>query len=319
MISPIERSLLDTYYGAGAPSAGMSSHWREYSGRFRVRVDDRGDLIADGVGFGEGRWHSRVHRLCDAVTRTVHLTHLAGRAAIRSNYRTAVAVVSRMALDPTLDVFRQACTVALLQSRLPASDRIARVVIIGDGFGVLGALLATWLPKAQVVFVDLGETLLFQAHHVRRAFPDDAHALIPGPVTMWPTARFVYCPSEYADTLRGIPCDLAINVASMQEMGPSVVDHYFDILRDCLTPAGHFYCCNRERKVMPGGEVSELERYPWDPADQILLDERCPWHQYYFAARGFAWVRGVPIPGLHRYDGPHRHRLVRMRVRQSVS
>lgn len=307
-LSMIERSLLARYFGSSDGGADMSSHWRDYSGQFAVSVDPQGHLAARGVGFGHCRWQGPVHRLFDAVTRHAHLIHLPQRRQVRSVYRDAVAVAGRMGLDPTLDVFRQACTVAVLERHWhPPAPR--RYLLIGDGYGVLGALLKRRTPSAQIVYVDLGRTLLFQAHHVRRAYSDAAHALIEGPDMPWPDADFVYCPSEHADAVLAAEFDLAINIASMQEMTANSVAHYFRLMRQCLRPGGLFYCCNRERKVMTGGEVSEFARYPWLPADRVLFDERCPWHQYFFAARGVTRVMGVPLPFLQTYDGPHRHRL----------
>jgi putative sugar O-methyltransferase len=309
MLSPIEQTLLAAYYGSRAPGADMSSHWRDYSGQFDVRVDETGRLAAVGVGFGNCRWQGPVHRLFDAVTRASHLARLPHRREIRKMYGAAAAVARRMGLDPTMDVFRQACTAELLERSISGRGAVRRIVIIGDGYGVLGALLKTRMPHAQIVYVDLGRTLLFQAHHVGRAFPGAAHALIAAPSDPWPSADFVYCPSEHAAAIASAPADLAINIASMQEMSADVVASYFAILRRALAPAGLFYCCNRERKVMPGGEVSEFAAFPWRPDDRILLDERCPWHQYFFAARGRARVGGLPVPFLQFYDGPHRHRL----------
>jgi SAM-dependent methyltransferase len=309
MLSSIEQQLLDGYYGSRQLGADMSSHWRAYSGQFDVRVDDAGRLAAVGVGFGNCHWQGSVHRLFDAATRASHLALLPHRPQIRMMYGVAASVARRMGLDPTMDVFRQACTAALLERSVPGRDAVRRVVIIGDGYGVLGALLKTRMPRAQIVYVDLGQTLLFQAHHVGRAFPDATFALVSGPSDAWPAADFVFCPSEHAEAVASARADLAINIASMQEMSAGVVENYFAILRRALPPGGLFYCCNRERKVMPGGEVSEFSAYPWEAGDRILLDERCPWHQYFLAARGRALVKGVPVPFLQFYDGPHWHRL----------
>jgi hypothetical protein len=51
-------------------------------------------------------------------------------------------------------------------------------------------------------------------------------------------------------------------------------------------PHNYFYCYNRERGVLPGGEVSSLaDYYPWRAGDRVHLDEPCPWHQYFVTAR----------------------------------
>lgn len=73
--------------------------------------------------------------------------------------------------------------------------------------------------------------------------------------------------------------DLALNVASFQEMNPPVIGEYFDDLRAAAAGRGLvFYCCNREEKRLPDGTVSRFAEYPWSGSDKILLDELCPWH-----------------------------------------
>jgi hypothetical protein len=97
----------------------------------------------------------------------------------------------------------------------------------------------------------------------------------------------------------------------MQEMSAGVVAHYFDRLR--AAPAQWFYCCNRDRKVMPGGEVSAFLSYPWVPADEHVVDGLCPWHQWYVAPVRRPGV--FPLSLRARYDGPHLHRLTRLAPR----
>ena len=102
--------------------------------------------------------------------------------------------------------------------------------------------------------------------------------------------------------LRACPVDVALNIASMQEMDPSDISAYFDDLRAI---ASHrqlaLYCCNREQKRLPDGEVTRFAEYPWCSNDKIVVDELCPWHQQYYVCRP---------PAYRLYDGPIRHRLV---------
>ena len=87
----------------------------------------------------------------------------------------------------------------------------------------------------------------------------------------------------------------------MQEMDPPVTARYFELLRRAKTAL--FYCCNREEKVLPDGTVTRFAEFPWKPEDKVLFDELCPWHNSYYAL----------LPPFYRpYDGPIRHRLVRL-------
>jgi hypothetical protein len=158
--------------------------------------------------------------------------------------------------------------------------------------------------------LDLGQSLFFQAFHCQKAHPASVHALSGTAEAVG--ADFVYCSSDTIDSIALLEFDVAVNVASMQEMTPATVAAYFLMLRRQLRPANLFYCCNREFKRLPDGQTSVFSEYPWADDDQVLIDEPCPWHQYHFTPR---WtgrsprIAGVPIPGVSYYDGVHRHRL----------
>ena len=107
-------------------------------------------------------------------------------------------------------------------------------------------------------------------------------------------------PSNH-EILKDCPIDLAINIASMQEMNPQYVRNYLDDLYAvAATRDVDFYCCNREEKTLPDGTVTKFKDYPWNSLDSIQIDELCPWHQEYY----------YYIPPFYRpYDGPHRHQI----------
>ena len=305
----ITAALYAEYFApVGLNVAGMSSHWRTYAPKSTVRVDESGVPVdATGVGFGDMNARRTGTALFTALAAVLHAArHPARRrlpAAIRQTRQT-----SRLArLVFNQDALRQALTVALLQEHLERED-LQRIVMIGDGYGVLGATLAAWRPNAQIVFVDLGRSLLFQAMTGGRVFPEATHALVgredPQAVA---ASRFVYWPADRLDQWQPGPIDLAVNIASMQEMSAATIASYFDLLR--RAPTTWFYCCNRDRKMMPGGEVAEFARYPWTPDDRHVVDGPCPWHQWYVApAKG----RTLPISLLAPYDGPHSHRFTRL-------
>ena len=302
--------LYQRYFAApDTIDAGMSSHWRAFAPRSRVQVDEAGVPVgAVGVGFGD----MNVRRRGNAAFTTVALLRqlISGRTPRGLLHATADTrrASARAGLVFNQDALRQACTLALLRHRM-AGAPIRRVVLIGDGYGLLGALLAQEWPAAQVVFVDLGRSLLFQAMTCERLFPDVPQALVGrDPDATVSSARIVFCPADRLEGWPPGPIDLAVNIASMQEMTAEAIRGYFDRLR--RAPSTWFYCCNRERKEMPGGEVSAFMAYPWDPRDEHVLEGLCPWHQTYVAPRR---GRGLLLLTLTaRYDGPHLHRLTRL-------
>lgn len=186
------------------------------------------------------------------------------------------------------------------------------ILVIGDGHGILSALLHNRFPSARILLVDLGATLLFQAVYLAKAFPLATHVLTDEDFAATSDATFSYCPADRIESLPNGDIDLAVNVASMQEMTLAAVAGYFKLLRKRRTRI--FYCCNRLEKRLSGGELLRFMDYPWLTADVHLVDEACPWHQWFFGRSRAPRVRvgGVAIPLVHRYDGVHWHRLTRL-------
>lgn len=324
------RNLIENYYSDSIkPRDGefISSHWHHYNNLFNVEVDAQGNLVSlSGVGFGEVRWSRKpiVRLIKKGLTQLCiasHLTHLPNRKELLQLRAIAAQVGAAIGLDLTFDVFRQVCTLELLKRKLPDHMRNKRlhVLMIGDGYGVLSALFKSLFPNSTIVMVDLGKTLLFQAYYCQKAHPDCVHQRVESSrvnmVTDLKSLDFVYCPTEELDLLKRFRFDIAINVASMQEMNIATIARYFTFLRSHLQPDNLFYCCNRESKTLPGGEISEFLKYPWQDDDRHLVDQSCPWHQYFFSvgrAKNGLDVFGIRVPFVNFYDGKHMHRLTIM-------
>jgi hypothetical protein len=60
---------------------------------------------------------------------------------------------------------------------------------------------------------------------------------------------------------------------------------------------------NRQEKRLPDGTMSVFKKYPWLLGDELLVDELCPWHEFYYSTRP---------PFFRRYDGPNMHRFVKL-------
>lgn len=308
--------LFARYFRNGeAVAEGASSHWREFSRQFRVTIGNDGavqDLV--GYGFGGSGQSSIASQTFSAIGNWLHLLVL-DAPGLRAQVPLAKNVVHQMGLHFSHDAFRQTCTEWFL-SRAIENDAAGRepgtILVIGDGHGILSALLHIRFPAARIFLIDLGATLLFQAAYLAKAFPSATHVLTDEDFAATSDATFSYCPADRIESLPKGAIDLAINVASMQEMTPAVVADYFKLLRERRTKM--FYCCNRLEKRLPGGEVLRFMEYPWSPADVHLIDEACSWHQWFFNRSPAPHVRvhGVPVPLVHRYDGVHWHRLTRL-------
>jgi hypothetical protein len=221
-----------------------------------------------------------------------------------------------------MDVFRQASALNLLLRMAPVmrGETEFRVLVIGDGFGVLAALIKAIRPQARLTLVDIGKTLAIQSFFLGKTYPEVRHSLLESGSTP-DNVDFLYVPAEQAQCLAGFRYEMAINIGSMQEMTPAVVSDYFNLFRECLVKDNRFYCCNRERKVLPGGEVLAIREYPWRPEDEILLDESSPWDRYFL---GWTPTQRGPtigewrIPLVNSPDGEVIHRLAIMKTKEAA-
>jgi hypothetical protein len=101
-------------------------------------------------------------------------------------------------------------------------------------------------------------------------------------------------------------------------MNAFTIQAYFAFLRRRSTPRSRFYCVNRLHKQLPGGEVASFLEYPWQENDEVFLDERCPFYTHYLSPSMSPHgprLFGLRVPFVNYFDGPHRHRLVRLAPR----
>jgi hypothetical protein len=183
----------------------------------------------------------------------------------------------------------------------------------------MASLLLASNSASRVILVNLNKTLLVDLFYLRLWMGDDLFAANVDLVT---SVDELNCALEkQVDSSDGIgrviairavdqaliqnsPIDLAINIASMQEMDPPVIAEYFESLRkSSLKEKLYFYCCNRKEKTLPDGTVTRFFDYPWLTHDQVIIDELCPWYQQYYSFKP---------PFFRPFDGPIWHRLAVM-------
>ncbi len=301
-----EKLYQDYYLQDKTPAPLKSSHWQQMHRQTQVELSRN---VFVGYGFGDvqyNRWH---HRLLAWAAIHSYLLHLPDRQAIRGLMPQARWVARRMGINFSYDCFRQVCALAFLKKNI--KDWVGLTVLnIGDGYGFLSALIKYIFPDTKIVLVDLGKTLIFQAHYCQRVHSSCKHILADQKGA--PQADFLYCPAENLGLLEPLTFDLAINIASMQEMNKATIDYYFNFLRAHLSQGGLFYCCNRYEKIMPGGEIARFHDYPWAPQDQHIADGLCDWYRYFLALRptqNGLRLGKIRVPLVNYPDGPIHHRL----------
>jgi hypothetical protein len=317
MESEIVKQLYRDFHSgpvAGTSSSQASSHWTDFSKHSRVEADAEGNILTiKGYGFGGSDDSRLAAKIIAGLGNRLMLggLHCKGLSA---DIKRSRRFVNSMGLYFSQDAFRQACTKFFLSQKLAEIKMpVKNILIIGDGFGVLAALMNEQYPDANIFLIDLGVTLFFQAYYLGKKFPDKQHTLLSKTEQVKPGSGFYFCPAERLENFPLQEFDLAINIASMQEMNPDMISTYFSMLRERKTKL--FYCCNRLEKILPDGTAARIFEFPWKIEDVFLVDEECPWHKFFVGRIGGKNVKLfnlVPIPFLRRYDGVHWHRLAKL-------
>ncbi|MEM1156912.1 MAG: putative sugar O-methyltransferase [Verrucomicrobiota bacterium] len=307
----VHSQLRQQYYQDADQSIEVtSSHWLEFGEGFRAEINEAGSICGySNPGVAPVRWRNKEHQFADVIARRLHYQYAPSGAL--SIMKESSPMIHQIGWDLTLDLFRQACTLALLRKHYKNKPKL--LLVIGDGYGGLALLSKVLYPELSVILVDLGKTLTMQAFYLGKAFPDLNHRLLTE-VEKADEPGFYFCPAENADRIRKEHLDVVVNIASMQEMDSHVVSNYFSIVRSALNKDGVFYCCNRLEKQMPDGTWSRFSEYPWLNQDEFLVDAACPWHQYFMAPKPKGKIRifGKRLPHKVVYDGVHWHRLAKM-------
>jgi len=315
-------SLYTEYYlKDSTPEQLVSSYWKYYQGQVEIEIEDGNIRPLKGTMLGDLINKSGVSQMFAWLTVGGYLIQLRNRKEITRLIKPSLSLTKRMGLAFNYACFRQICSLALIRDTMRVEGKL-KAIIIGDGYGFLGSLIKEIDPDSSIVLVDLGRILLWQAYYCARAHPGRSHYLVANSQELNEDKLehdFIYCPAEHLKMVDSLSFDLAINIASMQEMNQETIEEYFSYLRKHSKPHNLFYCCNREEKIMPGGESSRFFNYPWSDKDVHLVDEYCPWQRYFLALwkseKGLA-VLNVRIPFVNYFDGEIRHRLTVLDVNE---
>lgn len=287
-----------------------SSHWRLWHEQFKVDADMK---LISASGFGDGR------RLQNTFTQAIHnllQKRFVNKIKASENFdhlkALAFAKCKQNNIRFSLDTLRQVLTLTHLMNTSLAKFGGETSVVIGDGYGALSHLLIASGFSRKVVLVSLTKTLFADASHLLNCEifnHPQAVSLVDNVVdmrsaSMNPEIKVVLLEAKHSNILHESGAKFAFSIAAMQEMTYVDIQKYFDQMRLlALNGDFTFYCCSRESKTLPDGQIVEFEKYPWNENDSVLFDEACPWHDKYY--------RSI-IPIYFNYDGLHRHRLTKM-------
>ncbi len=210
-----------------------------------------------------------------------------------------------------LGALRHVLSLALIKDKIHLEQIIDPIVVIGDGYGIMTSLLLSYLShlKVKVVVVNLTKILLIDAIFIKKSVPfsniclvknfEDYHKALKDS-----EVNVICIQADNAHLKSGGAIGLVINISSMQEMNPPIIAEYFNFIRNFPNQNSYFYCSNRLEKILFDGTNVNYFKYPWDPKDQFIVNELCPWHKYYYNTR--------KLPFYFPFNGAVQHRLVLM-------
>jgi len=158
------------------------------------------------------------------------------------------------------------------------------ILEIGSGNGNLLLLLYNVSNNTTMIDVDLPETLSHAILHISNLFPE-AKLLLPHEIESdsrdFDDYDFVFLTPKQIHLIKDDSIDLAINVASFQEMTHKQIEEYFRLIQRCGKNDAYFFVCNRVEKIPAGlDRSSELpnrfSEYPWNAkTNKTLIYEIC--------------------------------------------
>jgi len=296
---------------------GTSSHWRAEN-----QAAGEHPLKHDPFNFTYGPEGFAIIGPIGAISTKTGPLHRAAHAILQMPIRRmgrrfkTFAEIDRAAADIAKsqgrvydkDLLRHALTLGMLRKNLDLESETDPVAVIGDGFANMASLILAALPQSRVILVNLTKTLLVDLAFVFRVLPNAGVALVRDGAEMDEALnrhdiRIIALGADKSELLADAPVALGINIQSMMEMNPPVTKKYFDVLRQCPRPSTAFYCCNRIKKQLPDGTITQFFDYPWDAEDEILVDGPSPWDRFGYRGRPPFYYRNQPV----------HHRLVQLK------
>ena len=254
----------------------MSIHWKAMDDWYAVD----GDQIATSAPLGTWSRRSFFRSLYFFACHLFYMPQALHRGFAHW-YRIGNRIARAQNRVFDFDLLRHVFTADYLANRLPL-ERIRTVVVIGDGFANMAALLDQFPAVTKIVLVNLGKPLRIDAQCLERLTPGQGYALLK---TSEDAAGFLADPkvtvgcivADDARLLAEIPFDLCVNIYSMMEMDIATVEDYFRFCRAAPGGEKYFYCCQRRKKTLADGQVLAFAHYPWQHCEAPLDEGDCPW------------------------------------------
>ena len=259
--------------------AGRSSHWRLEQNNFSFNSNSFSDVGPMGT-FSQSTSTSATigHFLFQIPFRLFGLRY----KHFLSVDKAARIIAKLQGRQYDLDLLRHVLTLVFLRKHIRIESANLPICVIGDGYGNMTSVILATIPKSKVIIINLHKSLIVDLICIKRGVPNINYAVARtseelGKCLSSEEVRVVAIGANDAKIINGVDLALAINIESMMEMDPPIIQNYFDLLRSGPADTTLFYCCNLEFKKFSGEGTSNFYEYPWRDDDKILIHETCPW------------------------------------------
>ena len=283
-------------------SEAKSSHWEFHTSRAEISTDSK---ISGIDGFS-----NRTRKFPGSTSlhkRNLRKLYPWASKQIDSNvFEQAMQICHAQSREIDPCVARHIFTLELLEKFKGISHR--RVCVIGDGQSNFVSLALSRNFSDKLISINLTEVLLSDLDLLESlaTLADNEIAVASSPVEVKeflnnPQQKLLLISAQNSSIVSEMDIELFVNIASFQEMTPTLVQEYFRIIQ---SNNAYLYCCNRVEKRLYGGEINRFFDFPWGES-LVLLDEPCKWHQHAYSLRSPQLYRRFP------FDGETWHRLVK--------
>jgi hypothetical protein len=285
-----------------ASSKAKSSHWEFHTRKAEISSNSR---ITGIDGFsnrtrkfpGSTALHKRnLKKLYPWATKQIHST----------DFELAIQICHAQSREIDTCVARHFFTIEMLENFEEVPHR--KVCVIGDGQANFVSLAMSRNFCDKLISINLTEVLLSDLDLL-----ESIASLAENEITVAsssaevveflknPQQKILLISAQNSSIITDMGIELFINIASFQEMTPTLVQEYFNIIE---SNKAYLYCCNRVEKRLYGGELNRFFDFPWGES-LVLIDEPCKWHQHSYSLRSPQLYKRFP------FDGEIWHRLVK--------
>ena len=282
-----------------------SSHWAFHTKDFRISNSNK---IRGISGFGSNGIlipfiSNRIHRY---TQRQVFKGIDFDWDCNYYQYAKLACSVQHRCLD--VDMMRHTFTCNFLFNTQLKMFGLDRICVIGDGQTNFVSLALLSKRFKKIISINLPEVHLSDLNLISKLNPEESVKVTAcnseselERQLLDNNRRLIIITARNQSILKNKGVRLFVNIASFQEMSYRSIEDYFKTI---ISNNAYLYSCNREVKVLYGGERIEFIRYPWGNGE-IMFSEDCPWHkEFYYLSKGIIPIKAV-------YDGNVIHRLVK--------